>query len=398
VSVAGLVCLLVALIATLSVTELVRVFAHRVRAVDSPGGRRVHSRPTARLGGLGIYWGFYLALALVSWAQPEGAGAVIHRDLGIVGMMIGSSMLLIVGVMDDVYGLKAPLKLLFQTLAALVLFQFGWRVETIGIPGVGAVAAGPWSLPLTLMWTLAVTNAFNLIDGLDGLAGGLTLIAAVALLLLMPDASGPVAFATAALAGALLGFLWFNLNPALIFMGDAGSLFVGFVVASLALRIGQQASPTAFPLIPLLLVAVPLYDTFDAIRRRAWAAARATRSPIEFAREARRRVMAPDGLHVHHRLVRFGLSTRGAVARLWLAAAVFAGAGLVLAQAPVAGAVFAVIACVLTSRGLAMMRSLMAAAPPEPAAATRLELAAADGVAVAAAGEGIGDDAERRAA
>src|SRR5439155_26241124 len=125
---AWIVFALVALIATLSVTEMVRVFAHRLRAVDRPGGRRVHRRPTARLGGLGIYWGFYVALGLATYGNPIWSHPFCGEDPGMIGMMVGSSLLLLVGVMDDVYGLKAAIKLMFQTGAALVPYRVGLDV------------------------------------------------------------------------------------------------------------------------------------------------------------------------------------------------------------------------------------------------------------------------------
>ena len=167
---AWVVFALIALLATLSVTEMVRVFAHRVSAVDRPGGRRVHRRPTARLGGLGIFWGFFVAMALATYGHPFWSDPFHGYDFGMIGMMVGSCMLLIVGVMDDVYGLQATMKLTFQIAAAFLLYSFGWRVDTLGLPGIGVWPVAGLSLPLTLLWVLLVTNAVNLIDGLDGLA------------------------------------------------------------------------------------------------------------------------------------------------------------------------------------------------------------------------------------
>jgi UDP-GlcNAc:undecaprenyl-phosphate GlcNAc-1-phosphate transferase len=353
---------LIAMIATVSVTELVRVFAHRLRAVDRPGGRRVHRRPTARLGGLGIYWGFYVAMGLATYGHPIWREAFRGDDFGMIGMMAGSSLLLIVGVMDDVYGLKATLKLGFQFCAALMLYAFGWRVESIGLPGLGALPVGWFSLPLTLMWVLLVTNAVNLIDGLDGLASGVALVATLATCFLLAPVGGPLLLAAAALAGALLGFLWFNLNPALIFMGDAGSLFVGFLLAAMTLRAGQLSSPTAFPLVSALLVIVPLFDTVDAIRRRSRAAAREAGSWSQFLREVRGRVFTPDGFHVHHRLIRAGFTTRRAVALLWAAAATFAISACLLPHDPALGAISIVLFGVMGWRANRAVESRAAAA------------------------------------
>jgi UDP-GlcNAc:undecaprenyl-phosphate GlcNAc-1-phosphate transferase len=306
---------------------MVRLFAHRLSAVDRPGGRRVHRRPTARLGGLGIYWGFYVALGLATYGHPSWRHPFSGDDFGMIGMMLGSGLLLLVGVMDDVYGLRATLKLCFQVCAALLLYAFGWRVETLGVPGIGAWSTGAFALPITLFWVLLVTNAINLIDGLDGLACGVALVATLGAGMLLAPTGGPLLLTAAALAGALLGFLWFNLNPALIFMGDAGSLFVGFVLSAMTLRAAQLSSPDAFPLVPVLLLAVPLYDTCDAVVRRALATIRERRAPITIPGALVSRVFSPDGMHVHHRLIRAGFSTRRAVGLLWLLAIAFATAG-----------------------------------------------------------------------
>jgi UDP-GlcNAc:undecaprenyl-phosphate GlcNAc-1-phosphate transferase len=360
---------LVALIATLSATELVRVTAHRLQAVDAPGGRRVHRRPTARLGGLGIFWGFTVSMLLATYGRvlldPLQGG-----DFGMIGMLAGSGLLLMVGIADDVRGLGAVSKLLFQIGAASVLYASGWRVESIGIPGWGVWATGNTAFPLTLLWVLAVTNAVNLIDGLDGLACGIALIATFAIAALIAPGGSPLLLATAALGGALIGFLWYNLHPAQIFMGDAGSLFVGFVLSGMTLRAGQIASSEAFPLVPALLLAVPLLDTCNAILRRAGGAARGARSIPDLVRAVRKRLFAPDGHHIHHRLLRAGLSAWQAAAVLWTAAAGFAIAGCVLAVAPLMG--YALIAALMLAVGWghAHVRSRERASVPWPRAAT----------------------------
>ena len=362
-SFAWVIFALIALIATLSVTEMVRVFAHRLRAVDRPGGRRLHRRPTARLGGLGIYWGFYVALGLATYGHPSLGHALGDDDPGMIGMMVGSSLLLIVGVMDDVYGLKAAIKLSFQLCAAVLLYAFGWRVETIGLPGLGAFPVGPMSLPATVLWVLLVTNAVNLIDGLDGLAGGVALVAALAILLMSGAGGGPLTLVAAALAGSLIGFLWFNLNPALIFMGDAGSLFVGFVLAAMTLRVGQLLPAGVFPMVPMLLLAVPVFDTCDAIRRRTIVAARESSSPFNFLRGVHGRVFSPDGMHVHHRLIRAGFTTRRAVGLLWLAAATFAVAGTLLVRERITGLVLLASLIALAVRGHRSLKARVIARP-----------------------------------
>src|SRR5438093_9419 len=363
---AWIVFALVALIATLSVTEMVRVFAHRLRAVDSPGGRRVHRRPTARLGGLGIYWGFYVAMALATYGHPSWSDPFHGEDVGMIGMMLGSGLLLLVGVADDVYGLRATAKLVCQFVAALLLYRFGWRVESLGVPGVGVWRVGLLSLPLTVMWVVFVTNAINLIDGLDGLACGVSLVATLAICVLLVPTGGPLLLAAAALAGALLGFLWFNLNPALIFMGDAGSLFVGFVLSAMTVRAGQLVSPGSFPLVLALLLVVPLFDTCFAIGRRTVGAARGSRSLPQFVRETKARVFAPDGRHVHHRLLAAGFSTRRAVGLLWGTSAAFAVAGCLLVPDPVLAVLLLAALVLLCWRGIKRIHARAEKAVPSP--------------------------------
>ncbi len=346
----------VALLATLSGTQMVRVTALRLRAVDSPGGRRVHRRTTPRLGGLGIFWGFAGALVLVVYGNAEWRHVLAGKELGLLGMLGGASLMLVVGLLDDLHGLTAAVKLSAQAAAAILLWTCGWRVEFLGLPGIEAWPVGALSLPLTVGWVVFVTNALNLIDGLDGLAVGVALIASVATcFILTPDAT--LARVTAlALTGALLAFLWFNLNPALIFMGDAGSLFVGFVLSAITLRIGQVAGRESFPMVPALLLAVPLTDTTYALVRRTLRAARQAHTPRLFLRGVRAGLFAPDRGHVHHLLIEAGFSTRRAVALLWGTGALFAVSGWFFALHSPAGVPLIALLVVTWGQGFARVR------------------------------------------
>jgi UDP-GlcNAc:undecaprenyl-phosphate GlcNAc-1-phosphate transferase len=355
---------LISLIATLSATEMVRLFAHRLSAVDRPGGRRVHRRPTARLGGLGIFWGFTIALAVATYGHPWLSAAFHHGDFGLFGMLAGSSLLLVVGMVDDVHHLQAITKLGFQTLAALLLYACGWRVETVALPGFGAWPVGELSMALTILWVWLITNALNLIDGLDGLACGVGLVATLAIGLLVAPFEGPLVIVAAALAGALIGFLWYNMSPALIFMGDAGSLFVGFALSALTLRASQLISIEAFPIVPMVLLFVPLFDTWDAIRRRTLPALAKSSSATQFIRGVKQRVFTADSLHLHHRLIHAGYSTRRAVAILWCTAALFAGAGCLLVHDRVVGYAALAALAPLAWWGLRAVRARVAGSLP----------------------------------
>ena len=334
------------MLATLSATEVVRLTAVRLSAVDEPGARRAHQRITPRLGGLSIFWGFAGALLLLMYGSP-GPSRPGDFDLGLSGMLVGAALMLIVGLLDDVHQVGAAVKLLAQIGAALVLWSSGWRVEIIGLPGAGSWTLGAAGLWITIGWVVLVTNAINLIDGLDGLACGVALVTCLATGLILWPTDVLMAAVALALAGALLGFLWFNFNPALIFMGDAGSLFVGFVVAAITLRAGQRAGTDAFPLVPALLLAVPLVDTTYAIVRRTLGATRGTRSVVRFLRDLRVRLFAADRGHVHHVLIDCGLSTRRAVVVLWTAALSFALSGCVALRHRPAGLTFAVALAVI---------------------------------------------------
>ncbi len=360
-------CFGVALVAAFSATEIVRAAALRLSAVSRPGGRHVHGRVTPRLGGLGIFWGFALALLLATFASAHDARAI--ADPGLLGLVLGAGVVLLTGLADDVHGLGARPKLLLQACAAALLWAGGWRFEGLTI-GPLAWQAGALGLPVTIAWVVLVTNALNLIDGLDGLASGVALVACAAFAWAAGPDGGIVWLGALALAGALVGFLWFNLHPALIFMGDAGSLFVGFTLAALSLRATPAVAGHASPAFAILVLAVPLGDTAFAIVRRARAAARDARGLRAFLREARDRVFTADRGHLHHVLLFTGLSVRRASATLWLASASVACAAAWAARGRAYGAV---AAAALVAGWIAFFsrraRRLTRDARPAPAAA-----------------------------
>ncbi|HHW92002.1 MAG TPA: undecaprenyl/decaprenyl-phosphate alpha-N-acetylglucosaminyl 1-phosphate transferase [Firmicutes bacterium] len=308
---------LFAFLITYLLTPLVKKMAIRTGAVDIPDsadeGRRIHIRPTPRLGGLAIYLGFMLpALTLL---PREGER--------LYGLLLGATLILLLGIADDYRNLSPRVKLAGQVLAALVFIFMGNRVIWLSNPWAeGAHDAmwhiGSWSIPLTLLWMVGITNTLNLIDGLDGLAAGVTAIASVTLLLVaLQEGQVTIVLLTAALAGSTLGFLPYNFNPAQIFMGDTGSLFLGFVLAGIAVQ-GALKSATVIALaVPILALGLPILDTFLAIVRRYH-----NGSPIFQA----------DRQHLHHRLLERGLSQRQAVLFLYSISGVFGMGALAITE------------------------------------------------------------------
>lgn len=297
-----------ALAIALVATPLVKELALRIGAVDVPNERKVHRGVMPRLGGLAIYLSFVVGFLLF-----------VPKTLIAWGIFLGGSIIALVGALDDRFQLSPKAKLLGQLVAALVVVAFGLRVTFINLPFDEGFSIG-WllSIPVTMVWIVAVTNAVNLIDGLDGLAAGVSAIATATLLvvsLLMGNTF--VALLCAVLLGATMGFLVFNFHPAKIFMGDTGALFLGFQLAVLSIMGFKQVTLFSY-VIPLLLLGVPLSDTFFAIVRR-----KLNKKPIS----------AADKSHLHHCLLHLGLSHRGAVLTIYAISALFGLCAVLLYQA-----------------------------------------------------------------
>ena len=239
------------------------------------------------------------------------------RPNRVVAILVGVAILVVVGVIDDVRGMRALVKLAFQVAAAVVAFALGLSVDRLHLPWT-IVELGILSLPITVLWIVAVINAINLIDGLDGLAAGVVLTALGAFgLLAAVDGVDPTLPLIAATAGAAVGFLAYNLHPASIIMGDTGSMFLGFVVAAIAISLTQDGVDPVPPWVPMVALGVPIVDTVWAIVRRT-----ARGDPLFVA----------DSGHVHHQLLRRGLSQRDAMLILTAASAGLAVIAVMLAQ------------------------------------------------------------------
>ena len=311
------VACLLSLFLSVLLTPLVRRFALRIGAVSTPGGRHVHGRTIPRLGGIGLAIAWAVPVVALAMRDPMVIHALHGSWLQIATVVGGGAAICTVGALDDARGLRAQYKLAAQVLVAAVAFACGFQIQAIQLPLLGTLQMGAFALPVTVLWIVGVTNAVNLIDGLDGLAAGVTFFAAfTSFVIASISGSVFVALTMASLMGALVGFLFFNFNPARIFMGDSGSYFLGFVLATTALAGGglqQKASTAVSLLVPVLALGVPIFDTLFSMFRRL----------LE-----RRPLFSADRGHVHHRLLDLGLTHRRAVILLYGVSSLLAGGAI----------------------------------------------------------------------
>lgn len=306
---------------TYGLTPLVRKLAFKVGAVDIPKDeRRVHTKPIPRMGGLAIFIGFLLSYALFSDMEPLKMGAIIF----------GATLMVVTGIIDDIHEINAKTKLAFQLAAAVVLFSCGIRIEFFSNfinPEMGMIPLGWLSFPVTIFWIVGITNTVNLIDGLDGLAAGISSIGAITLTLVALQFGGQdialaahmneVALLTIIIAGACIGFLPHNFNPARIFMGDAGSLLLGFLLASASVDGALKGTAVVAVAIPILALGLPIFDTTFAILRRLMSG---------------RSIAEADKGHLHHRLLQVGMNQKRAVLTLYLIAGLMGASAIFLAS------------------------------------------------------------------
>lgn len=301
----------------LVLTPLARVAALRLGVVDQPAGRKMHHVPVPLLGGVAIIGSFLLVILGLWVLAPEVLGGQIDR---LPALLAGGLLIAAVGLWDDRRGMKAPVKLVWQVAAASIVVLAGVESNLFTNPLGGSIHLG-WLTPvITVFWIVGVTNALNLIDGLDGLATGISSIAALSLCAVASIFdSSLVAVASLSIAGASLGFLPFNLHPARIFLGDSGSMFLGFMLASLGAIGSLKASTTTLLILPIVVLGIPVFDTVWAILRRT------------------HRMVSPfraDRDHIHHRLVRVGLHHRHVVLVLYFVCAFLGLSGFIMAQLP----------------------------------------------------------------
>ena len=323
-----LLAFIVAFLVAYAGTPIVKLLAFRIGAVDVPkDNRRMHKKPIARLGGLAIFYGFLISILCFA-----------EIDVELRGILIGSAIVVILGVFDDIYSLNAILKFLVQIGAAMVVVLHGVQIDHISSFGIGAnpyIPLGVFAIPVTVLWIVGVTNAINLIDGLDGLAAGISTISTVPLLVIsVLTGEVGVALVTAAIAGAGFGFLPHNIHPAKIFMGDTGSTFLGFTIASISI-VGLFKSYAVFSVaVPFLMLGLPIFDTLFAIIRRVLKG----QSP-----------MHPDRGHVHHRLIDFGFDQKRTVIILLIVSSLLSLSALLLWMCGLTRALILILAVLFLS-------------------------------------------------
>ncbi len=321
--------ILAAYLASVAVVPVIIRLATSRRLLDLPDGiRHNHTHPVPRLGGVAVFIGllvsFYGGVLLQTLENPA---RIPHLA---AALMVSSVILFLIGLFDDLKGVPPIAKLVGQTLAALVVCYAGFRIETILLPPAYQIDLGVFSIPVTVIWLVGLSNAFNLVDGMDGLAGGVGVIALMATTAAASIlGNGGVPWYTLSLAGALLGFLRFNFPPARIFLGDSGTLVVGFLLAVLTVRGATRADGVLFALAPIFALSYPLLDTGIAMLRR-WLRG----TPLSRA----------DRRHIHHQLRALGLSPRRAVLVIYAQSAVVATLGLCVTFAPPALTILVAVA------------------------------------------------------
>ena len=311
-----IVCVMMALMAALIVsfltTPVVKSFAYKVGAIDVPkDARRMHHVPIPRLGGLAIFIGFIVSILLF---------VDVRRDAQMQSILLGAVVIVVLGVVDDIMALPAMFKFVVQIAAALIPALNGVVIQAFSNPNIFSDnlywVLGKLSIPCTVLWIVAITNSVNLIDGLDGLANGVSAISATTMLVIAILVSeGQVAVVMAALVGACVGFMPYNMNPAKMFMGDTGATFLGYILATMSIQGLFKFYAVISFAVPFLILGLPIFDTaFAFIRRIAHG-----QSP-----------MHADRGHIHHRLIDMGLNQKQAVATLYVISAILGLSAVVL--------------------------------------------------------------------
>lgn len=339
------IAFLLAFITTFVVTPYTIKLANKLGAVDTPKDeRRINTKTMPRLGGLAVIAGFLVSmLYLIIVMNIEGTMQIAQEKKTLIGFFLGALVIIITCFIDDVKGLPSLLKLAAQIVAAVIVVRFGIRIEHISLPFVHDVVFHDIFLTiLTIGWIIGITNAINLIDGLDGLSTGLSLISCLSLIIIFSLNNSPLLaiILIAALSGALTGFLPFNFNPAKTFIGDAGSNFLGFSLAVISI-LGVAKTYTLIVIVaPLIVLAIPVFDTLSSIVRRL-----KTGKSIKA-------IFKPDADHLHHRMLSKGFSQKQVVLILYGISATFGMFAIILLESGIWKAIsFALIVIAIIGLG-----------------------------------------------
>jgi UDP-GlcNAc:undecaprenyl-phosphate GlcNAc-1-phosphate transferase len=303
---------IISIVLSLSMTPIVKKIAVKAGAMDIPKDeRRVHKKPMPLMGGLAIYISVIVTSLLF-----------LPIDKTLISIIIGGSIICISGIIDDIKDLSPRAKLVFQIIAAIVLILGDVKIDAITNPFTKTsklIELGIFSIPITIFWVVGITNTLNLIDGLDGLAAGVAMIASLSFLFVAGKFNYiPVMIMSSIIAGSCLGFLPYNFNPAKIFMGDTGALFLGFMLASLSIEGVMKSVATIAVVVPIIILGVPIFDTTFAIFRRLLNG---------------KSIAEADKGHLHHRLLKMGYSQKKTVLILYSISAVFGLCAVLIAKA-----------------------------------------------------------------
>lgn len=298
----------ISLISAFLLTYPVKKIAIKFKVVDFPNYRKIHKKVTPRLGGLAIFLGAFLGML---YLHPE------YEHLP--GIFMGALAIIVTGMLDDRYTIRPVIKLSGQLIAASFLISSGLIIERVTLPFIGMVDLGFFSVLITVLWVVGIANAINLIDGLDGLATGVTTIALICMFIMaLIDVRTIAAALSIVLIGANLGFLYHNFHPAKIYMGDTGSNFLGYMIAVVSM-LGLFKNIALFSfIIPIIILAIPIFDTLFAIVRRAY---------------NKESIMQPDRKHIHYQLLDAGYSHRQTVLIIYTFSALFGLMAILFSEA-----------------------------------------------------------------
>jgi UDP-GlcNAc:undecaprenyl-phosphate GlcNAc-1-phosphate transferase len=304
-------------------TPVVRLLARRFGVLDHPEERKIHGKPIPRLGGFSIFIAFNAVLLASHQIDFFYFPLSFIKDFKYGWFFVASLIVLGLGAVDDFRRISPKFKLLFQIIAGLIVALTCYKIEVIASP-FGTIRFGIWAIPVTVLWVVAITNAINLLDGLDGLAAGTSLIVCIAMfaISLLNENIG-IALTSIILAGSILGFLKYNFSPASIFLGDSGAYYLGFMLSALSLLSNMKGTTALAILVPIIALGLPIMDTLLSMLRRLLQSLHISRDDkeknmVKFLFSKGKSMVKPDKDHIHHRLLKLGFSQRNAVLTLYV--------------------------------------------------------------------------------